>query len=68
MLGIEASLIRPPPPPPSVVETMGAGVAQESTDAVFATENLVHPSHPPGEASAVVPDGQAGNPEVFARA
>ncbi len=61
MLGIEASLIRPPPPP--VVETAGAGVAQETTDAV-----LVVPSYPPGEVSAVAPDGEARNPEVFARA
>ncbi len=58
MLGIEASLIRPPPP---VV------VAQESTDAVFVAASLVCPSYPPGgEVSAVVPDGQARYPEVFA--
>jgi hypothetical protein len=62
MLGIEASLIRPPPPPP-VVETAGADVSQESTDAP-----LVHPSYPPGdEVLAMVPDGEARNPEVFAR-
>jgi hypothetical protein len=60
MLGIEASLIRPPPPP--VV------VAQEPTDAVVVTAALVGPSYPPGgEVSAVVPDGQARHPEVFAR-
>jgi hypothetical protein len=61
MLGIEASLIRPPPPP--VVETVGAGDAQETMDAP-----LVGPAYPPGgEVLAVVPDGQAGNPEIFAR-
>jgi hypothetical protein len=66
MLGIEASLIRPPSPP--VVETVGAVVAQETTDTVFATALLVGPSYPPdGEVSAVVPDGQARHPEVFAR-
>jgi hypothetical protein len=61
MLGIEASLIRPPPPPPPpppVVETAGAGVAQEPAVAVFATAPLVRPSYPPGdEVSAVLPDG-----------
>jgi hypothetical protein len=63
MLGIEASLIRPPPAPPPVV------VAQESTDEVVATEPSVRPSYPPGdEVSEMVPDGQARNPEVFARA
>jgi hypothetical protein len=63
MLGIEASLIQPPPPPSPVVETEDTCVAQESTDAA-----LVGPSYPPdGEVSAVVPDGQALNPEVFAR-
>jgi hypothetical protein len=63
MLGIEASLLRPPPPPP-VVETLGTDVAQETTDAVF-----VRPSYPPdGDVLALVPDGEAGNPEVFARA
>jgi hypothetical protein len=60
MLGIEASLIRPQPP---VV------VAQEPADAVFVEAPLVRPSHPPcGEVLAVVPDGEAQNPEVFARA
>ncbi len=60
MLGIEASLIRPPPPP--IV------VAQDSTDGVFATVPSVRPSYPPGgEVSAVVPDGEARDPEVFAR-
>jgi hypothetical protein len=68
MLGIEASLIRPPAPPPPVVESAGAGVAQEATDAVFVTAKLVCSSYPPGEVSAVEPDGQARkNPEVFAR-
>jgi hypothetical protein len=66
MLGIEASLIRPPPPPP-VVESAGGGVAEEATDEVFAAANFVRPSYPPGEVSAVVPDGQALYPEVFAR-
>jgi hypothetical protein len=67
MLGIEASLIRPPSPP--VVETVGAGVAQETTDTVFATALLVGPSYPPdGEVLAVVPDGQARHPEFFVRA
>jgi hypothetical protein len=62
MLGIEASLIRPPPPPPNVV------VEQDSADAVFVTVNLALQSYPPGgEVSGVEPDGQAGNPEVFAR-
>ncbi len=62
MLGIEASLLRPPPP--SVVETVDAGVAQEPADAVF-----VRPSYSPvSEVLAVVPDGEARNPEVFARA
>jgi hypothetical protein len=61
MLGIEASLIRPPPPP--VV------VAQDSTDEVSVTAPLMRPSYPQGgEMSAVEPDGQARNPEVFARA
>jgi hypothetical protein len=64
MLGIEASLIQPPPP---VVESAGAGVAQEATDAVFVTAPLVRPSYPPGEVSAVVPDGQTRDPEIFAR-
>jgi len=60
MLGIEASLIRPPLPP--VV-----GVAQETTDAVFVTEALERPSYPPGaEVVAVMADGQARDPEVFA--
>jgi hypothetical protein len=59
MLGIEASLIRPPPP---VV------VAQDPADAVSVTVPLVRPSYPPGEESAVMPDGEAPNPEVFARA
>jgi hypothetical protein len=60
MLGIEASLIRPPLPP--------FVVAQELTDEVLATAALVLPSYPPGdEVSAVVPDGPARNPEVFAR-
>jgi hypothetical protein len=70
MLGIEASLLRPPPPlPPPVVETAGAGVVQETTDAAFVTAHLVCPSYPPGgEVSAVVPDDQSDNPEVFARA
>jgi hypothetical protein len=73
MLGIESSLIRPPPPPPSplpppVVETAGAGVAQESTDEAFVTAPLVCPSYPPGGVSAVVPDGEACDPVVFARA
>ncbi len=63
MLGIEASLIRPPPPPPVVV----AEEAADAADAVFVTANLVCPSYPPGEVSAVVPDGQASDPEVFAR-
>jgi hypothetical protein len=68
MLGIEASLLRPPPPPP-VVETAGAGVAQEPADAVFVEAPLVCPSYPPrGEESAVVPDGPPRHPEVFARA
>jgi hypothetical protein len=63
MLGIEASLIRLPPPPPVVVETVGEGVTQDSTDVVF-----VPPSYPPCcEVSAVVPDGRARDPEVFAR-
>jgi hypothetical protein len=58
MLGIEASLIRPPPP---VVETAGAGVAQETADEVF----VATPSYPPdGE----VPDGQVLFPQVFAQA
>jgi hypothetical protein len=62
MLGIEASLIRPPPSPPVVV-------AQEPTNEVFAAAVLVRPSYPPeGEVLAVVPDGQARVPEVFARA
>jgi hypothetical protein len=64
MLGIEASLIQPPPP---VVESAGAGVAQEATDAAFVTAPLVWPSYPPGEVSAVVPDGQARDPEILAR-
>jgi hypothetical protein len=69
MLGIEASLIRPPlPPPPPVVETAGAGVAQDTADVVFVTAALVGPSYPPGEVLAVVPDGQARNPEFLARA
>jgi hypothetical protein len=60
MLGIEASLIRPPP----VVEIAVEGVAQESADDVF-----VCPSYlAGGEVSAVVPDGEARNPEFFARA
>jgi hypothetical protein len=67
MLGIEASLIRPPAPPPPVVESAGAGIAQEATDDVFAAAPLVHPSYSPGEVSAVVADGEAGNPEIFAR-
>jgi hypothetical protein len=59
MLGIEASLIRPPPPPVF-------GVAQETTDAVFVTEALERLSYPPGaEVVAVVADGQARDPEVF---
>jgi hypothetical protein len=62
MLGIEASLIRLPPP---VVETVGVGVAQETTDAVFVEAPLVRPWYPPGELSAVVQDGQAGNPEFL---
>ncbi len=67
MLGIEASMLRPPPPPP--VEAVGAGVAQETTDAVIVTAPLVCPSYPPGdEVSAVVTDGQARDPEVLARA
>jgi hypothetical protein len=67
MLGIEASLLRPRPTP--VVESAGAGVAQEPTDKVSVTAPLVRPSYPPGgEMSAVAPDGQAQNPEVFARA
>jgi hypothetical protein len=61
MLGIEASLIRPPPPPPPVV-------AEETTHEVVVAAPLVCPSYPPdGEVSAVVPDGPARNPEVFAR-
>jgi hypothetical protein len=70
MLGIEASLIRPPPPqpPPPVVETAGADVAPESTDAVSVTAALVRPSYPPDEVSALVPDDQAENPIIFARA
>jgi hypothetical protein len=66
MLGIKASLLRPPPPqpPPPVVETVGAGVAEDSADAVLVSAPLVEPSYPPDE----VPDGQAGNAEVFARA
>jgi hypothetical protein len=64
MLGMEASLIRPPSPPPPVVETAGAGVAQESMDAP-----LVALSYPPGgEVLDLVPDGQERHPEVFARA
>ncbi len=66
MLGIEASLLRPQPAP--VVETADAGVAQEPTDEVSVTLPLVCPSYPPGEVSDVVPDGQAQNSEVFARA
>jgi hypothetical protein len=67
MLGIEASLIRPPPlpPPPPVVESAGEGVAQEPADAVFVTANLVPPSYPPGCAMS---DGQARDPEFFTRA
>jgi hypothetical protein len=70
MLGIEASLIGPPPPPPPpVVETVDADVAQETTDAVFVAASLVCPSYPPGgEVSAVVPDGEARDPEFLARA
>jgi hypothetical protein len=64
MLGIEASLIRPPP----VVESAGADVAQEITDAVSVIAPLVGPSYPPDEVSAVAPDGQVPYPEVFARA
>jgi hypothetical protein len=64
MLGIEASLLRPqPPPPPPVVESAGAGVAQEAADAP-----LVRPSYPPGEVSAVVPDGLGRGPEFLWRA
>ncbi len=59
MLGIKASLIRPPPP--VVVE-------QETTDAGFVAEALERPSYPPGEVSAVVPDGEARDPEFLARA
>jgi hypothetical protein len=68
MLGIEASLIRPPPPP--AIEIAGAGVAQESADEVFVGPSYPPggPSYPSGEVSAVAPDGQARNPEVFARA
>jgi hypothetical protein len=67
MLGIEASLIRPPAPPPPVVDGAGAGVAQEATDAVFVTAPLVRPSYPPGAVLGVVPDGQTRDPEIFAR-
>jgi hypothetical protein len=70
MLGIEASLIRPPPPPqppPSVVESACAVVGEETTDTVSVAANLVCPSYPPGEVSAMVPDGQSRDPEVFAR-
>jgi hypothetical protein len=63
MLGIEASLIRPPPPPPPPLPVV---VAQDAADAVFVTAPLVCPSYPPGEALAEVPDREAGNPEVFA--
>jgi hypothetical protein len=64
MLGIEASLIRPPSPAP-VGETAAAGVAQETTDQVVVTAPLVCPSDPPdGE----VPEGQVPYPDAFARA
>jgi hypothetical protein len=67
MLGIKASLIRPPPPP--IVEIAGADVAQELADAVFVAAPLVCPSYPPGgEVPDAVPDGQARVPEVFAQA
>jgi hypothetical protein len=59
MLGIKASLIRPPPP--VVVE-------QETTDAGFVAEALERPSYPPGEVSAVAPDGEARDREFLARA
>jgi len=67
MLGIEASLIRPPSPqpPPPVVESVGAGVAEDSADEVSVTASLVVPSYPPG---GVVPDGQARDSEFSARA
>jgi hypothetical protein len=70
MLGIEASLIRPPAPqPPPVVETVDAGVAQDSADAVFMAATLVRPSYPPdNEASDVVPDDQTRDPEFSSRA
>jgi hypothetical protein len=70
MLGIEASLIRPPPSlPPPVVENEGAGITQETTDAVFVAAPLISPSYPPGsEAPGVVPGGQVLHPEIFSRA
>jgi hypothetical protein len=59
MRGIKASVLRPPPP---VVV-----VAPETTDAVVVTEALELPSYPPGEVSAVVPDGEGRDPEFFGR-
>jgi hypothetical protein len=60
MLGIEASLIRPPPPP--VI------VAQETADVVSVTAPLVCLSYPPsGEVLALVPDDETRHPEFFGR-